>query len=185
MVLCHLSLSDKMINLCPVKPTHQLTTPQKLVYGVKMDSQSCLLLSPVSYFYHKKDDSVTRSSTQSQTLEGIAIRQKYGDKECLHHWWLKSQPSTTYQYSLWTELWWRHISRITHLMICEFHILEVNPWTWTPILVNIGTFSIPLSTYILIKTHIKGVPILSLDKDTSIRICYIKFFIIVVEILVQ
>ena len=31
----------------------------------------------------------------------------------------------------------------------EFHISEVGRWTRTPILADIGTFVVPLSTYIL------------------------------------
>ena len=59
-------------------------------------------------------------------------------------------------------------------IVGEFQILEVDPWTRIPILVDIGTFAVPLRTYLLIKTDIKGVPIPSPDKDTCIRIGYIK-----------
>ena len=55
----------------------------------------------------------------------------------------------------------------------EFQTLEVDPWTQTPISLDIGTFAIPLSPYVLIKNHIKRVPIPSLDTDTGIRIGYI------------
>ena len=51
----------------------------------------------------------------------------------------------------------------------EFHISEVNPWTQTPISVGIGTFAVPLSTYILIKTQLKGVPTPSSYKEACIR----------------
>ena len=37
-------------------------------------------------------------------------------------------------------------------------ILEVDPWTRTPISANIGTFEVPLLTYVLIETHTQGVP---------------------------
>ena len=56
----------------------------------------------------------------------------------------------------------------------EFQILDVDPWTLTPILVNIGTFAVPLSTYVLIKHYIKGVPIPILDKDAFISKSYIQ-----------
>ena len=46
----------------------------------------------------------------------------------------------------------------------EFKILEVDCWTLTPISANIGTFAVPLLTYILIETNIKGVPRTSSDK---------------------
>ena len=52
----------------------------------------------------------------------------------------------------------------------KFRILEVDRWTWTPILSNIGTFTVTLSTYILIESHIKGAPINSSDKDAWISI---------------
>ena len=58
-------------------------------------------------------------------------------------------------------------------IVGEFQILEVDPWTRIPILVDIGTFAVPLLTYALIKTHIKGVPIPSLYKYASISIGYI------------
>ena len=67
----------------------------------------------------------------------------------------------------------------------KFHISEVDTWTRTPILANIGTFAVPLSIYVLIKAHIKGVQIPRLDKDACIRICYILKAIIVEEILVS
>ena len=54
-----------------------------------------------------------------------------------------------------------------------FQSLEVNPWTRTPILVDIGTFSIPLSIYVLIKIDIKRVTIPISDTDADIRIGYI------------
>ena len=40
----------------------------------------------------------------------------------------------------------------------KLHILEVDPWTRTPILDYIGTFAVPLLMYVLIKTHIEGLP---------------------------
>ena len=58
--------------------------------------------------------------------------------------------------------------------ICdEFQILEVNRWTRILILADIGTFSVPLSAYVLIETHIKGVPIPSSEKYACIRIGHI------------
>ena len=41
--------------------------------------------------------------------------------------------------------------------IDDLDILEVGPWTRSPISVDIGTFVVPLLTYVLIKPHIKGV----------------------------
>ena len=61
----------------------------------------------------------------------------------------------------------------------KFHILEVNPWTRTPIFLDVGTFYIPLSTYVLIKTHVKWVPIPRSDTYTGIRIVHIQIYIIV------
>ena len=56
----------------------------------------------------------------------------------------------------------------------EFKISEVDPWTRTLISVDVGTFAVPLWTYLLINTDIKGVPIPSSDKYTCIRKGYIK-----------
>ena len=47
----------------------------------------------------------------------------------------------------------------------ELQISKVNPWKWTPILVNIDTFDIPLLTYAMIKPYIKRVPIPGSDTD--------------------
>ena len=55
---------------------------------------------------------------------------------------------------------------------------------WTLISVNIGTFSIPLLTYVLIKPHIKRVLIPILDTDAGIRIGNIKRYMTVEEKLV-
>ena len=67
------------------------------------------------------------------------------------------------------------ISALTFLQSCpkttgEFHVLEVDPCTGTPVLVDIGTFVIPLSMYVLIKTHIKRVPVPISDIDAGVRI---------------
>ena len=43
----------------------------------------------------------------------------------------------------------------------KIQILEVGPWTRNPVLADISTFAVPLLTYILIETHVKGVPITS------------------------
>ena len=66
----------------------------------------------------------------------------------------------------------------------EFQIFEVDPWTHTTILVDIGTVVVPLLTYALIKTHIEGVPISSSDKYKGIMMFNIEKYIIVEEILV-
>ena len=57
--------------------------------------------------------------------------------------------------------------------------MEVDRWTRTPILAGIGTFAVPLSTYILIESHIKGVRFASLDKDAVLLISFIEKIIIV------
>ena len=59
-------------------------------------------------------------------------------------------------------------------VIGKSQILVVDPWTRTPISADIGTFAVPLSTYILIKTHIKGVPSTISEKYTWMRIGLIK-----------
>ena len=64
-------------------------------------------------------------------------------------------------------------SRGNSYVMGKFQISEVDPWTRTPILVDTGTFAIHLSMYVLIETHIKGVPIPRSDTDSGIRIGYI------------
>ena len=54
----------------------------------------------------------------------------------------------------------------------KFQIPEVDPRTWTPISINIGTFDIPLLMHVLIKPHIKRVEIPISDTNAGIRIYY-------------
>ena len=51
-------------------------------------------------------------------------------------------------------------------------------------MVNIGNFVVSLSTYVLIKTYIKRLPIPILRKEMGIRIDYILIVLLVEEILV-
>ena len=55
----------------------------------------------------------------------------------------------------------------------KFEVLEVDCWTRTPILANIGTFAVPLSTLGMIETHIEGVYITSSDKGAVLWVGYI------------
>ena len=55
----------------------------------------------------------------------------------------------------------------------EFKISEVGCLTQTPISADVGTFVVPLSTYVCIETHIKGVCSTSSDKDAVIWIGFI------------
>ena len=57
--------------------------------------------------------------------------------------------------------------------IGEFQILEVNCWIWTPISADTGAFTVPILAYVLIETHIKGVPSHSPEKDEWIGIGWI------------
>ena len=66
-----------------------------------------------------------------------------------------------------------HIPSVMEFLSGEFQILEVDPWTLIPILDGIGTFSIPLLTYVLIKPRINRVTVPSLDTDAGIKIDYI------------
>ena len=66
----------------------------------------------------------------------------------------------------------------------EFQISEVDPWTWTPIPTNIDTFIVPLSIYVLIKTHTIGVHINSSDKDAVLCMSFLPKYIFVEYILV-
>ena len=56
----------------------------------------------------------------------------------------------------------------------EFQILKVDLWTRAPIFAYIGTFEVPLLTYVPMKTHKKWVPCTSSDKDILCRLSYIK-----------
>ena len=53
-------------------------------------------------------------------------------------------------------------------LLVFFHLFEVNPWTQTPILANIGTFVVPLSTYLPLENQIKWVFRTSSEKDAVI-----------------
>ena len=64
----------------------------------------------------------------------------------------------------------------------EFHILEDDHWTWTPISAYIGNFEVPLPTYILTETHTKGVCSTSSVKNLMIWIGFILKVIIVEDI---
>ena len=62
--------------------------------------------------------------------------------------------------------------------------LEVNPWTWTPISADIGTFGLPLLTYVLIETQLKGLRITISYTASVLLIGFILKLILVEEILV-
>ena len=49
----------------------------------------------------------------------------------------------------------------------EFQILEADRWTRTPVFDDNDTFVVPLSTYVLIEDHIKGVTIANSEKNGS------------------
>ena len=70
-----ISHSVRMSNISPGKMSCHLKTPYVLVYDVKLDAQSCFLILSVGYFHNQIYGSVTRSSTQSQTLAGGSICQ--------------------------------------------------------------------------------------------------------------
>ena len=57
---------------------------------------------------------------------------------------------------------------VEHVLFGEFRILRLILG-----LLDLGNFSIPLSSYVLIKPHTKQVPIPLSDIDTGIRIDYI------------
>ena len=64
-------------------------------------------------------------------------------------------------------------------------MLEVDSWTRTLIPADIGTFVVPLSTYVLIETHIKVLPHTISDKDAVIRTGCIYKVNIVEDVLVS
>ena len=61
-------------------------------------------------------------------------------------------------------------------------MLEVNPCTRTPVLADISTFAVPLSTYVLIETHIKEVWSTIYYKDAVLWIGFILKLILVEDI---
>ena len=65
------------------------------------------------------------------------------------------------------------LCHLHHIRNDAFQILEVDLWKRGPNLAEIGTFAVPLLTYVLFKTHIKWVPRTISDKDAVRRLCYI------------
>ena len=64
----------------------------------------------------------------------------------------------------------------------NFQISEVDFWIQTPISADIGTFAVPLSTYVLIETHIKEVWSTIYYKDAVLWIGFILKLILVEDI---
>eukprot|EP00956_Cyclotella_meneghiniana_P015762 scaffold24459_cov75-Cyclotella_meneghiniana.AAC.3 len=62
-----------MINQVPGRLGRKLTSPFELVHGVKPDSATWFELFSVGYFPHSSDDGETKSKSQANTLDGIAV----------------------------------------------------------------------------------------------------------------
>ena len=60
-----------------------------------------------------------------------------------------------------------------------FHILEVNIWTQGPKLADIGTFVVPLLTYLLLKTHINGYNTTAWTKTLCVGYVILKIYIMI------
>eukprot|EP00956_Cyclotella_meneghiniana_P020999 scaffold37679_cov76-Cyclotella_meneghiniana.AAC.13 len=65
--------SALMINQVPGRLGRKLTSPFELVHGVKPDSSTWFELFSVGFFPHSSDDGETKSKSQANTLDGIAI----------------------------------------------------------------------------------------------------------------
>ena len=65
--------SAHMINQVPGRLGRQLTSPFELVHGVKPDSSTWCELFSVGYFNHNIDNATSRSKTEDQSLDGIAV----------------------------------------------------------------------------------------------------------------
>eukprot|EP00956_Cyclotella_meneghiniana_P026201 scaffold56081_cov49-Cyclotella_meneghiniana.AAC.1 len=65
--------SSLMINQVPGRLGRKLTSPFELVHGVKPDSSTWFELFSVGYFPHGSDDGESKSKSQANTLDGIAV----------------------------------------------------------------------------------------------------------------
>eukprot|EP00956_Cyclotella_meneghiniana_P038057 scaffold148302_cov51-Cyclotella_meneghiniana.AAC.2 len=62
-----------MVNQVPGRLGRKLTSPFELVRGVKPDSSTWFELFSVGYFPHSSDDGESKSKSQANTLDGIAV----------------------------------------------------------------------------------------------------------------
>lgn len=66
-----------MPNQIPGRLGRKLATPYKLVHGVKPQSETWFELISIGYFNHDTDNTKSRSKSQAQTLDGIAVGRDY------------------------------------------------------------------------------------------------------------
>ena len=62
-----------MVNQVPGRLGRKLTTPFELVHGVKPDSKTWFELFSIGYWKQKNDNKESRSNTEDQALDGIAV----------------------------------------------------------------------------------------------------------------
>ena len=62
-----------MINQVPGRLGRKLTTPFELVHGAKPDSKTWFELFSIGYWKQKTDNKDSRSNTEDQALDGIAV----------------------------------------------------------------------------------------------------------------
>ena len=62
-----------MLNQVPGRLNRKLTTPFELVHGCKPDSKTWFELFSIGYFKRETDNSTSRSNTEDQALDGIAV----------------------------------------------------------------------------------------------------------------
>ena len=64
---------QSMMNMIPGKYKGKLASPFMLVYGVPPDERTWFPLFSLCYFHHDKDGTISRSTNQAQTMDGIAV----------------------------------------------------------------------------------------------------------------
>ena len=67
------SRSTSILNVCAGKLTWRLATPHEILYIKKLEAWTWYPLSSIGYFHHQKYGTITRSSTQKQTLVCVEI----------------------------------------------------------------------------------------------------------------
>lgn len=64
-----------MINQVPGHLGRKLTSPFEMVHGVKPDSSTWFELFSVGYFPHSSENGESKSKSQANSLDGIAVGQ--------------------------------------------------------------------------------------------------------------
>lgn len=65
--------ANRASNIFPLRCDDTITTSHELVFGVQPDCRQLFRLFSTAYLSHSKDNTHPRSSTESHTLQGIAV----------------------------------------------------------------------------------------------------------------